>query len=303
MLGTADTPFTNHEQAEFYRFLKRKVVSSFVPETVWAKLNPAKAEVILSLNRQHDSKDPTSNRRVDKHNVERLSQDMKEGRYVTTHQGLAFDTNGILADGQHRCEAICKSGVEITIPITFGLPVAAASVIDTQKSRGPGEALRRNGFTSPMGILSFSGAARSMMFGHNMTERRTTNTELTAFCRRHYDALQFATSLFTRGGRGIRSSAFVGMVARAYYHVDHNKLREFVGQIYGDTPTDRADPSFKFREYLESNPGGSGAARRSIYRRGENAIRLFLEGRKIHRLFESGDELFPLPEEKAAANN
>ena len=42
------------------------------------------------------------NRPVNWNYVAQLARDMKTGRFTCTHQGIAFDTQGHLIDGQHR---------------------------------------------------------------------------------------------------------------------------------------------------------------------------------------------------------
>ena len=49
------------------------------------------------------------NRRIDQKHVNCLAQEMAAGRWMMTHQGIAFDANGTLIDGQHRLWAIKPS--------------------------------------------------------------------------------------------------------------------------------------------------------------------------------------------------
>jgi hypothetical protein len=58
--------------------------------------------------------------------VDAYARDMLNGVWVPTHQGLAFNDRDELIDGQHRLQAIVKSGCTVRMMVTFGL----ASVID-----------------------------------------------------------------------------------------------------------------------------------------------------------------------------
>ena len=50
------------------------------------------------------------NRTVRSKKTNKYSQDMNNGKWELTHQGIAFDKNGRLIDGQHRMLAVIKSG-------------------------------------------------------------------------------------------------------------------------------------------------------------------------------------------------
>lgn len=60
---------------------------------------------------------------------------LKEGRFVLTHQGIAFYENGDLADGQHRLHAIAESQVSAHMMVTKGLPFDHVHAIDNGRPR------------------------------------------------------------------------------------------------------------------------------------------------------------------------
>jgi hypothetical protein len=65
----------------------------------------------------------TKNRAIRPSHVETLRQSFERGEQVTTHQGIAFDTDGILIDGQHRLSAIAlmHEGFSFLMMVTWGL--------------------------------------------------------------------------------------------------------------------------------------------------------------------------------------
>lgn len=75
----------------------------------------------------------TDNRLVRKSHVEGLRMAFERGEYVMTHQGIAFDEDGALLDGQHRLMAIAQvPGKVFPIQMTTGLPRKETyGVIDT----------------------------------------------------------------------------------------------------------------------------------------------------------------------------
>jgi hypothetical protein len=69
------------------------------------KITPKKAAEYL--------KRKLPNRRTRPSLVVKYATDMKAGRWMLTHEGIAFDKRGRLIDGQHRLEAIIVAGVSI----------------------------------------------------------------------------------------------------------------------------------------------------------------------------------------------
>ncbi|MCA3007919.1 MAG: hypothetical protein INH34_06100 [Phycisphaerales bacterium] len=66
----------------------------------------------------------TNNRRVVWGHVAALRKAMKAGEWTMTHQGIAFDEDGVILDGQHRLLALTgmPDGFSIKMMVTFGLP-------------------------------------------------------------------------------------------------------------------------------------------------------------------------------------
>ena len=62
------------------------------------------------------------NRKVKPKTVEAYARDIIRGKFATTHQGIAFDENGDLLDGQHRLLAIVMSDRPVTMMVTRGMP-------------------------------------------------------------------------------------------------------------------------------------------------------------------------------------
>lgn len=62
------------------------------------------------------------NRPVKEDVIRAYARDMINKAWVATHQGLAFNDEDALIDGQHRLKAIVLSGVTVRMMVTFGLP-------------------------------------------------------------------------------------------------------------------------------------------------------------------------------------
>jgi hypothetical protein len=75
------------------------------------------------------------NRAIRPNTVTRLANDIKEGRWQVTHQGIAFDENNILIDGQHRLHAIAQANVPCEIMVSWNVPRKSFAVLDCGVSR------------------------------------------------------------------------------------------------------------------------------------------------------------------------
>lgn len=75
------------------------------------------------------------NRNIRKNVVSKYARDMKRGGWKLTHQGIAFDVNGHLRDGQHRLSAIVEAGVPVRMLVTFDLEECSYEQIDTNLAR------------------------------------------------------------------------------------------------------------------------------------------------------------------------
>jgi hypothetical protein len=98
--------------------------------------------------------------------VNRYASDMSTNNWLLTHQGIAFDTNDDLYDGQHRLEAVCKSGKTVRMLVTTGIPAGnngetrVMDVVDCGKARSIDQMLHLHGlqyaknYTSTMRFIA-----------------------------------------------------------------------------------------------------------------------------------------------------
>lgn len=64
----------------------------------------------------------TVNRRIRPGKLDTYKQSVRTNHWDLTHQGIAFDTNGVLCDGRHRLTAIIETGVPARLRVTYNLP-------------------------------------------------------------------------------------------------------------------------------------------------------------------------------------
>jgi hypothetical protein len=72
----------------------------------------------------------TRNRPVTANAARALADEIKAGRWRTTHQGIARAEDGTLLDGQHRLLAIVLAGIAVEMLVTFDAPFETMPAID-----------------------------------------------------------------------------------------------------------------------------------------------------------------------------
>lgn len=257
-------------------------------ETVLETVTPEIAAEYLTHN--------TSNRRMRQQWVDYLARAIEDGDWFVTHQGIAFNCDGTLQDGQHRLLAIIKAGKPVQMMVTRGLPSEAMQAVDNGARRTDADAFKLLGFDFDNDSVAI---ARAMVMGNDASQSsRITRPSLLRFMEEHLDALQFARRWAKH--RGFSRAGILAVVARAWYTADRVRLAEFMDCLIGGVnhgSGDLAAISFRNLVLREGDSFTSGSRRIVLYRKAEVALAAFLKHRSLSRICEASEELFPLPEE------
>jgi hypothetical protein len=100
-------------------------------------ITPSKAAELLEAN--------TTNRPVSRSVVRSFAEAMQRGEWIVTHQGIAFDVNGVLIDGQHRLAAIVEADVPVDLTVFTDVDDGTFDVLDTGKRRNAADVLAIEG--------------------------------------------------------------------------------------------------------------------------------------------------------------
>lgn len=82
------------------------------------------------------------NRKLREHRCAFLARAIEDGKWITTHQGIAFAKSGRLLDGQHRLRAIIMCGQSVDIWVATNVPESAFDVMDSGMPRKMHERLK-----------------------------------------------------------------------------------------------------------------------------------------------------------------
>ncbi len=241
----------------------------------------------------------THNRKLREGWVSQLSRDMINGNWEPTHQGIAFDENGVLQDGQHRLAAAVKANRPVWMYVARNASSEMA-FIDLGAKRSQADILTLAGESGK--VTNFDVATlRAMLRGNRSFLPPMTPAETKEALNAHCDAIDFAIKKMGSSGRvrGITTGTTRAVVARAYYSTDHDKLGEFSQKLMGATWSGNGDMPIRLLWTYLVNQGSTrgGNDLRDRYGKTERALHAFLNNEQITKLYGSTSELFPLPEE------
>lgn len=247
--------------------------------TTFVDITPDVAAEMLTHN--------TRNRTMRASTVNQYADDIVNDRFKTTHQGIAFNGDGTLLDGQHRLAAIVQSGKTVKMMVTYGVDCNSQLVMDTHAKRNLADALSLHNeerisdtdvaiarMLLECGTGKFSKASRSAMRVSETVEELRNVLPFIHDC--------FGTSKTGAGSAGIRA----GVVAAWFYVNDLEMLKRFCSIVTGNTvPEGEAERApFVLRNFALTNPMQMRVNRSKSFFKTQFAISAFFGARPVHKL-------------------
>jgi hypothetical protein len=246
-----------------------------VPVTTYMLIDPATAQHWLDTCN-------SKNRPVHTRTVETISDDMKNGRWVQTHQSIGFDVNGQLVDGQHRLLAIIKANVGIPMLVVHNLQPEARQVVDTHTRRTPRDILSIHIGAKQPGLDT---AVSTFIVNGGLTQQSHSSPLRLAAYDLHKQAITWACDEFRKYKHvsGVCVQPVVTVFARAWYTQDPAKLADAVrilmtGQDHVSTI---GNALVALREQLMRAEGWESKEK---YYKTQKALNLYLNGRTVKTL-------------------
>jgi hypothetical protein len=222
------------------------------------------------------------------------------GQWHLHHQGVAFDVEGWLRDGQHRLTAILDSGTSVWMLVTINLSEMAVLVLDTQAKRSDADAL------TLMGVEDVNhktvAIIKRMFAGKNWSNKdfRMSRDDLIKLALGWREPLMFVRPLWCTSKFSHASVSAV--VCKAWFSQDRERLQQFMDVFKsGEMASQDDQAAIRVRDWFRGSAfGGSDADRAVVYKKAMSGVKAFLERRAIDKLYECEKELFPIPDECSA---
>jgi hypothetical protein len=225
--------------------------------------------------------------------VEKYVRQIRSGNWQRTHQGVAFDSHGVILDGQHRLWAVAQSGQAVPMLIFLNENLTAHESIDGGRPRSLLDVVRlelRDNTIKNRHIL----VVKAMWAGQCcVSQNDMTATEVSNLLRNFHKPVRFAVELLERSN--VENNVVMGVLARAYQTVPHEQLFEFSRILRNGEGT---HPSTKivlqFRDWLLRLKDQQEATRRDIYKRTETVLEAFLKNAVTCDMVANHKEFFSL---------
>jgi len=210
-------------------------------------ITPTKAAELLEAN--------TTNRPVSRSVVRSFAEAMQRGEWIVTHQGIAFDVNGVLIDGQHRLAAIVEADVPVDLTVFTDVDDGTFDVLDTGKRRNAADVLAIEGEKSSTMLAAM---VRTVWLFENRPDLNWSGGAAAVTNHQIVQTLEENPKLRDFLGRGEQIAAATGMIksaagAASYLVERANKranLTDWYDGIIDGAGLQKNDPRLLFRRVM-----------------------------------------------------
>jgi hypothetical protein len=229
----------------------------------------------------------THNRNLSGSRVDTYATDMLVDKWHLTHQGLAFDTEGVLMDGQHRLNAVIlaqeiagdEKKISIPMLVTWGVKREAMISIDGMLVRKVGDQLHL--FDNLENGRKYESGSRVILY----LERREYGGKLSVdmardIVRRHKQGLEWSIGTCTRNP--VARAPVFGALAYAY-PTDPERVNAFTLMLRDGTGEgwNKGHPAHTLREYLIRTDVGNHRDRNILTVVTLRALMAYLKGQPL----------------------
>lgn len=281
----ASNATSNATSNAFFEAFERKVIEKDAA-SVWVDITP---EYALFLLRRHfniqKTVDTYLNRKVNFKLVDDYAKKMLNGEFIPTLDPVSVAVNNSLLNSQHRLLGIVKSGTTQRMCLALNVPKECQEVMDRGRSRSQADVQSiSHPETEPKHIATLTASYDS--FGGKW-QTKIRNDILNRLLHKHENHLHKVIKMDK--GRLKTNSIILGMVLRASYYEDHERLAEFVrivnpspNRMVKDPEKDKA--AFILKNWVDKNKGLGGArAKKEMAWRALKAISYFCKGIPLSR--------------------
>jgi len=141
------------------------------PRSEIRSVTPEWAQQILNRHEEAISSGKFRQRPLNMNTVRQYATDMKAGNWALTGQGISFDVDANLLDGQHRLAAVVSAGIPVQMLVMWDLEsendgVKTINLFDIGKKRNVAQQLKINGMSYYSEISAASRAMLSLVRGN-----------------------------------------------------------------------------------------------------------------------------------------
>lgn len=212
-------------------------------ESYYEEITPAMATEYLRRN--------GVNRNFSKNSVISYARDMTNGNWRTSHQGIAFDTEGNLRDGQHRLAAIVRSGCTVHMLVSTGVPPESFGIMDTGRGRTMADRLQIEGYGDAVQLAAVTRKAVLWDAGFLWSNGiMPTREEVSGFLESNKDLIDAAKFAHAWPSKRILPGSAAGFAWWLFQRIDRQDADLFMTQLRDGVGLESNDAVYVLRERL-----------------------------------------------------
>lgn len=199
----------------------------------------------------------THNRKIRPLKVAELDRTLNSGHWRFNGEAVKFDTDAVMSDGQHRCQAIADGPAGVAYPtlVVFGVAPEAQETMDQGTRRGAYEQLQLAGVDADTTIAA---AVRLLIrwdegaFFRDWRTDNVTRDDIVAWAKQHPAAMARLREFGPRGYRHLFTVPPSVALAIAYrlHEIDDEWACRFFDAVRDGEGLHRGDPSLALRKRL-----------------------------------------------------
>lgn len=227
-----------------------------------------------------------NNRKISKANVRRYKADAASGKWFLNGQPIIFSADGVLADGQHRGEAVFETEFRVPTLVVAGVEPEARRTMDQGRSRTVADQMTIMGEDGEIAgtmiryILAFDRLKGEALRGLAIPSQ----AEIIEFFEKHRDEL-LPSVQFARPLRDVaRFHVAATMIAFLHYtlsKIDRDKAEQYLTQIAKGEGLNENDVAYRIREKLMALGRINATKKAEVLLTGWNA---FYQGKPLRQI-------------------
>lgn len=248
-------------------------------------------------------KNNPNNRPINMRDVTAMINTIKAGRFVLTHQGIAFDEDGRLIDGQHRLTAIALAGIPVTMMVSTNVPRQNMTAVDAGRGRNKVDRDTIIGKYADCPVLrstNVNGMVRTLiLIGGHRAGSRISDWEIDAIIEK-YDHIIVPLAKKMRDAPGANAAINAAALAAAIAGESISAIGKFYDVFLRGNATDceeyNSSAAFNlFRIFSTAKLKGMTVGRERTYNLAQSAIWLFINSHEpVSFIRETKKERYPV---------
>lgn len=188
-----------------------------------------------------------ANRNLRRAKVDEYANDMKNGNWSFTGESICFNKRGELVQGQHRLNAIIKSGVTLQIVVVYDVDDDAILDMDSGMKRQFSDYLQITGETNTAVVAGICARMNEYRTGNRRCTHAESRSILDEFPDIHM-AAGLASSKYKSVSELLHSPAVAGFLIWATNRIDPDKMTSFFDGVKSGANLVQGHPALVLRD-------------------------------------------------------